>query len=197
MVDIMDPKVKVPFGNLRNKSLVAPSDKKIMANHNSRIKRDEMTEDIMKKGVKRVSKEEKFIVQEYNHKDFEEVLNMDGRPSKRRADKFKLLECSDAFYCYVAREGRRIVGFIIMEDLGDGISHYMVQVNSTEKRKGIGRRLVQEVFQRIGHGGHISLCVNTDNETAIRFYESLGFKRSGFTEGYRKGQNKFWYQIDS
>jgi ribosomal protein S18 acetylase RimI-like enzyme len=83
-----------------------------------------------------------------------------------------------------------------MEDLGDEVSHYMVQVNSAEKRKGIGRQLVQRVFEKIGPGGHVSLCVNTDNETAIKFYESLGFKRSGFTEGYRKGQNKFWYQID-
>jgi ribosomal protein S18 acetylase RimI-like enzyme len=135
-------------------------------------------------------------IREYKHEDLEKILSMDERPSKRRADKFNLVECSDAFYCYVAEENQKIMGFIIMEDLGDGVSHYMLQINSAEKRKGIGKQLVQRVFEKIGHGGHVSLCVNTDNETAIKFYESLGFKRSGFTEGYRKGQNKFWYQID-
>ena len=134
---------------------------------------------------------------EYLHEDLEKVLNIDWKPSKRRADKFRLLESSESFYCYVAEEGQRIIGFVIMEDLGDGVSHYMAQINSAEKRRGIGRKLVQRVFERIGNGGHVSLCVNTDNETAIKFYESLGFRRSGFTEGYRKGQTKFWYQIDT
>jgi ribosomal protein S18 acetylase RimI-like enzyme len=129
-------------------------------------------------------------------KDLESVLDIDGRRSKRREDKFKLLEYSDAFYCYVAEKGSVIKGFVIMEKLGDDISHYMLQINVSEKRNGIGKKLVQKVFEKIGPGGHISLCVNTDNKSAIKFYEALGFKRSGYTEGYRKDQNKYWYQID-
>jgi len=136
-------------------------------------------------------------VREYKHEDLEFILyEMSGRYSKRREDKFKLVECSTAFYCFVAEENSKIKGFIIMEELGDGISHYMLQVNVAEKRQGIGKALVQKVFDKIGPDGHISLCVNTDNETAIKFYEALGFKRAGYTEGYRKNQNKYWYQID-
>ncbi|MFH0868863.1 MAG: GNAT family N-acetyltransferase [archaeon] len=137
-------------------------------------------------------------IREYKHEDLELVLHqMDGRYSKRREDKFQLVEkCPNAFYCLVAEENSKIRGFIIMEDLGDGISHYMLQVNVAEKRKGIGKSLVKRVFDKIGHGGHVSLCVNTDNEEAIKFYEALGFKRSGYNEGYRKNQNKYWYQID-
>ena len=136
-------------------------------------------------------------IREYQHKDLEFILHkMDDHYSKRREDKFKLVENSDAFYCYVAEEDSRILGFIIMESLGDNVSHYMVQINAALKRQGIGRRLVQRVFEKIGRGGHISLCVNTDNDAAIKFYEALGFMRSGFTEGYRKGQNKYWYQLD-
>ena len=137
-----------------------------------------------------------LLVREYRHEDYGKILNMDGRPSKRREDKLKSVESSGSFYCYVAQEEGKLVGFIIMEDLGDKVSHYMVQVNSSERRKGIGRQLVKRVFERIGPGGHVSLCVNTDNDAAISFYESLGFSRSGFTEGYRKGQDKFWYKID-
>jgi len=137
-------------------------------------------------------------IRSYSTEDLEKILTMDGRPpsSKRRRDKFRLVEYCEAFYCYVADEGGSIVGFIIMEDMGDAISHYMVQINVLDKRKGIGKALVFKVFDKIGPGGHISLCVNTDNDGAIGFYEYMGFVRSGFTEGYRKGQNKFWYQID-
>lgn len=138
-----------------------------------------------------------MIIREYEPEDLEFILNnMDGKASKRRSDKFKLVECSDAFYCYIAEEDSKIKGFIIMEKLGDEINHYMVQINVSEKRRGIGRTLVQKVFQRIGAGGHISLNVNTDSDEAIKFYEALGFKWAGYTKGYRKGQDKYWYIID-
>ena len=138
-----------------------------------------------------------MIIREYEHRDLEYILHkFDGRYSKRREDKFRLVENSNAFYCYLAEEDSKIKGFIMMENLGDDISHYMVQINVNEKRSGIGRLLVDKVFEKIGSGGHISLCVNTDNQEAIKFYESLGFKRSGYTQGYRKNQDKYWYQID-
>ncbi|MEK7617238.1 MAG: GNAT family N-acetyltransferase [Patescibacteria group bacterium] len=96
----------------------------------------------------------------------------------------------------IAEDDLGIKGFIIMEDLRDGVSHYMVQINVLEKRKGIGKALFNKVVERIGEDGHVSLCVNTDNEEAIKFYEAVGFTRSGHTVGYRKGQDKYWYQMD-
>ncbi|MEK6884034.1 MAG: GNAT family N-acetyltransferase, partial [Nanoarchaeota archaeon] len=124
------------------------------------------------------------------------LYKMDNRYSKRREDKFKLLRNSDMFYCYVAQDEEGIKGFIIMENLGEGVSHYMVQINVAEKRRGIGRKLVERVFEKIGLGGHISLCVNMDNKDAIEFYKALGFRISGFTRNYRRGQDKWWYEID-
>lgn len=136
-------------------------------------------------------------IRQYRPDDRDFILHqMDGRYSKRREDKFNLVDHSDAFYCYVAEDDSTIRGFIIMEDLGDEISHYMVQINVAEKRKGIGTKLVKKIFEEIGVGGHISLCVNTNNEEAIVFYEVMGFERSGHTKDYRKNQDKFWYQID-
>ena len=138
-----------------------------------------------------------LVVREYRQEDFERTLNLDDRPSKRRAARLKMVG-HGFFYCYVAEWGRDILGFVIMENLGEAYAknHYMVQINVAEKRRGFGRSLVKKVFEEIGSGGHISLCVNTDNHVAINFYEALGFVRSGFTEGYRKDQNKYWYQID-
>ena len=121
---------------------------------------------------------------------------MNGKNSKRRGDKFKLVECSDAFTCFVAEDDSKIRGFVIIEDLGDGVSFYIVQINVTERRTGIGRELIQKVFEFVGEGGHISLCVNTDNDASIKFFEAMGLQGSGHAEGYRKNQNKYWYQID-
>lgn len=136
-------------------------------------------------------------IREYRHEDLEFILNkFDGRFSKRREDKFICVEYCDAFYCYVAEEDSVIKGFIIMKDMRDGVSHYMEQINVTQKRKGIGTQLVEKVFGILGQGKHISLCVNTDNKEAIAFYEDLGFQKTGFTVGYRKGQDKYWYQKD-
>lgn len=149
-------------------------------------------------------------IRRYHSGDFGKALNIDGRPSKRRLQKLELVE-HGAYYCYVADDDGAIVGFIIMEDLNGGgskshymedldddnsKSHYMAQINAAQKRKGIGRKLVTRVFQEIGVGGHVSLCVNTDNLEAISFYESLGFRWSGYVKGYRKNQDKFWYAID-
>lgn len=139
---------------------------------------------------------ERFVIRKYQPEDLENVVSMDGRPSKRRKDQLKKVECLEAFYAFIVEQSGKIMGFIIMEDLGDNVSHYMLQINVAKKRSGIGKQLVRKVFTEIGVGGHVSLCVNTDNESAIKFYESLGFKKSGFTEGYRKNQNKYWYQID-
>ncbi|MFQ5884715.1 MAG: hypothetical protein ACE5IO_06410 [Thermoplasmata archaeon] len=44
-------------------------------------------------------------IREYKPEDLNFILrNLDGRLSKRREDKFKLVEHSDAFFCYGAEE---------------------------------------------------------------------------------------------
>ena len=137
-----------------------------------------------------------LFIRRYLPGDFAKCLNFDGRASKIREFKLKRLELAEIYYGFVAELNGEVVGFIIMENRGDGVSHYMVQVNAKEKRQRIGTQLVVHAFESIGVGGHVSLCVNTDNEEAIRFYESLGFKWAGYSRGYKKGQNKFWYEID-
>ncbi|OGZ70296.1 MAG: hypothetical protein A3F47_01680 [Candidatus Staskawiczbacteria bacterium RIFCSPHIGHO2_12_FULL_38_11] len=129
--------------------------------------------------------------------DFECLTDFDDHFSQRRADKLRAVRYVHSFTCFVADDEGEIVGFMIMENLHDN-SHYMSQINVKKslQRQGVGTQLVRKVFEIIGAGGHISLCVNTDNYPAIKFYESLGFMVCGFTAGYRRGQDKLWYQID-
>ena len=137
-----------------------------------------------------------ITVRPYESKDFHAVLNFDGRPSKRRQQKLRMLELPDVFYGYVAEDEDGIIGFIVMQDMGDEATHQVMQINAKEKRKGIGRRLMKEVFHRQGRGKHITLAVLTDNLNAIAFYEALGFQKSGHTREYKKGKDYFWYCMD-
>ena len=138
-----------------------------------------------------------MLIREYQPADLEIILSkMGGSNPQRRSDKLKSVEIIDSHTCLVAEEDSQIHGFIVADDLGKSKSYYISDIKVIEKRKGIGSQLVKETFNRIGPGGHICLCVDTDNEAAIKFYESLGFTWSGYTKEYRKGEDKHWYRKD-
>ncbi len=56
----------------------------------------------------------------------------------------------------------------------------------THRRKAIGRRLVDQVLEwaRLRNATTLLLMVTCTNDPAIRFYERLGFTRTGRTEPY-------------
>jgi ribosomal protein S18 acetylase RimI-like enzyme len=56
----------------------------------------------------------------------------------------------------------------------------------THRQRGIGRLLVSEVlaWTRMRKVHTLQLMVTSNNETAMRFYERLGFARTGHTESY-------------
>jgi ribosomal protein S18 acetylase RimI-like enzyme len=136
-----------------------------------------------------------MIIREYNPDDFQSIISdIPSSYLQRRKDQLKMVENCEPFFCYVAVDEEKIIGFVIFEDLGDGKSYYIVQISVAGKRKGIGTQLMNKVFKKIGKGSQVSLNVNTTNEAAIAFYKKLGFQKSGETKDYRKGEDKYWYQ---
>jgi ribosomal protein S18 acetylase RimI-like enzyme len=134
-------------------------------------------------------------IREFKHEDLGQILNFDSKDSKRRQDKFQRVELLDTYCAFVAERGEDIVGFIVLEDLSDGITCHLTQINVANdyKRNGIGSMLINHVFQYLGAGKRVTLNVNVANAPAIRLYESLGFERCGFSMHYRENQNKIWY----
>ncbi len=135
------------------------------------------------------------VIRRFRPDDAEGLLDFDSRPSPRREQKLKAVRYLSSYSCFVAEDDGELLGLIIVRSLMEHNSHEVVQINVKEVdwRCGIGTELMKAAFDAIGPGGHVSLCVNTDNRCAQRFYESLGFKLSGFTRDYRKGQDKLWY----
>jgi len=96
--------------------------------------------------------------------------------------------------------GERGAGFLAMDgDNGCGIAGSFLDASDatrahlismwtapTHRQCGIGRLLVNEVltWARLRKAGSLLLMVTSNNEPAIRFYEKLGFTRTGRTEPY-------------
>ena len=97
-------------------------------------------------------------------------------------------------------DGKAGIGFLAMEDENacaiagaylepmDATQAHLVSMWTapSHRRRGIGRRLVHEVLHwaRDRHVHTLLLMVTSVNESAIRFYERLGFTRTGRTEPY-------------
>ncbi len=91
---------------------------------------------------------------------------------------------------YVARERPALSGFAIM-DFGDERAHLvLLAVQPVQRRRGIGRRLVEWLLESAITAGMASvhLELRADNEAARRFYRALGFSETVLMPRYYNGR---------
>lgn len=91
---------------------------------------------------------------------------------------------------YVARERPPLAGFAIM-DFGDERAHLvLLAVQPTQRRHGIGRRLVEWLMESALTAGMASvhLELRADNAAARRFYRALGFSETVLMPRYYDGR---------
>ena len=90
----------------------------------------------------------------------------------------------------VAREGRRLAGFAIMQ-FGDDYAHLsLLAVASAYRGRGIGRRLVEwlEACARTAGIFDVRLELRASNGSARAFYRALGYTDHGQVRGYYAGR---------
>lgn len=83
-----------------------------------------------------------------------------------------------------------LVGFIACKTVEGYIGYVgivsLLYVTPDYQRKGVARQLWERVLTFFGKSiHHVTLDVFVGNESAIRFYESIGFKPYMFTMGYK------------
>ena len=86
----------------------------------------------------------------------------------------------------VARESGEVVGFASYGDFrawpgyASTVEH-TVHVTAARRRRGIGRRLVEEILDRAQTAGkHVVVAgIDAENEASLRLHERLGFERVG------------------
>jgi ribosomal-protein-alanine N-acetyltransferase len=91
---------------------------------------------------------------------------------------------------YVARERPALSGFAIM-DFGEERAHLvLLAVQPVQRRRGIGRRLVEWLLESAITAGMASvhLELRADNEAARRFYRALGFSETVLMPRYYNGR---------
>ena len=79
-------------------------------------------------------------------------------------------------------EADRLLGFGILRLLGDG-EILLIGVEPAERRRGIGRRLLEELLERAGEAA-VFLEVRESNKGAKALYESCGFRVTGRRKDY-------------
>ena len=122
--------------------------------------------------LKRVREIEKssFTLDAYSEERFENLY-------KKHPDDF-----------IVAEKNNNIVGYIIAYENGGFLDFNSMAVDKKYRGLGIGRLLVNFILERFKKRGlkKASLEVRPTNETALSFYQNLGFKISGIIKNYYK-----------
>jgi ribosomal-protein-alanine N-acetyltransferase len=90
----------------------------------------------------------------------------------------------------VTRRERRIAAFALMH-FGDDTAHLnLLAVAPRYRRQGLGRQLVEWLCASAVEAGvlHVDLELRANNQDALAFYASLGFRRLGVEQGYYQGK---------
>lgn len=129
-----------------------------------------------------------MILREMLVDDLDKVMEIEEAVSKVPWTKegfFSFLTRKDVMFL-VVEEKEKILGYcgmMMVLDEGDILN---VVVRKERQREGIGNFLMQSLLRLAGDLGiqMIHLEVRKGNETAIRLYERLGFKRDGIRKNY-------------
>jgi [ribosomal protein S18]-alanine N-acetyltransferase len=100
--------------------------------------------------------------------------------------------CPDLFL--VARRARRISGYIITCTGSKNTELVSIAVDPRDRVRGIGWAMLDETRAQL-RSRRVStwwLMVATENEPAIRFYESYGFVRTRRSKGYYGAGRDSW-----
>ena len=85
----------------------------------------------------------------------------------------------------VAQAGEEVVGFADMREIAGECYINNVGVRATQRRKGIGRALMQALENSATDKAEvITLEVRQSNEAAIRLYKSMGYRKVGTRKGF-------------
>jgi len=88
-----------------------------------------------------------------------------------------------AYDCLVAADGARVLGFLVARQTAvDEREILNLAVDPAERRRGAARALLEVELQRAKHQWFLE--VRESNSSAIRLYESAGFRAAGRRESY-------------
>jgi GNAT superfamily N-acetyltransferase len=92
------------------------------------------------------------------------------------------------------RDGKgRLLGGLILQSYWKESYVELLWLADKARRRGTGRRLIEEAERRARRRGSLLLHLNTYSFQAPGFYEKLGFKRVGGMAGSPPGESRHFY----
>lgn len=119
------------------------------------------------------------MIREFRSEDKAQV-NEIGRSLK---DGFNIENHNEYEHVLVYEEDEKVLGFVMYMILYETLEIVHIAVDINSRRRGIARKLLTSLFDRDEVEKSI-LEVRSSNETAIKLYESLGFKRVRTIKNY-------------
>lgn len=93
------------------------------------------------------------------------------------------------FFNVIVYEENGIKGIIVYDLIYDRIEIEYIIVETSERRQGIATKMMDYIEKKYKQITNISLEVRESNTDAIKFYESLGFRRVSIRKNYYGNEN--------
>lgn len=128
-----------------------------------------------------------IAIREYSVRDFKDVLEIDTEafnPRNPSYDVYIYLTYSSNFL--VADIGGRVIGYIVVMDMGVDSKIMSFAVKKEFRRRGIGNMLLKEAIKRCKEKGkqRIMLEVRVSNVAAQKLYKKNGFETVDILPAY-------------
>jgi ribosomal-protein-alanine N-acetyltransferase len=129
-----------------------------------------------------------FTIRPLGYSDLPQVISVERRafPTPWSLAMFVLELSKPSGVCLAAFDGhaRTLAGYLICSRY-DTVWHLMnIAVDPAARRRGIARRLLDEMLERAGPDEQYTLEVRTSNTPAISLYEQFGFRSAGTRPRY-------------
>lgn len=98
---------------------------------------------------------------------------------KHTKDRQKAIEDDTTQQYFVARENSKVIGFCFVKKEEARNILQALHVLPEYQNKGIGKKLVNTALAWLGNEKDIQLTVAIYNDKAIKFYEKIGFEKTG------------------
>ncbi|MDX2220576.1 MAG: GNAT family N-acetyltransferase [Burkholderiales bacterium] len=115
--------------------------------------------------------------------DLAAVIACDDYAPQHPERQFRIEESLLAGDCFLAERAGNVVGYVLVKH--DFFGHEFVDVlmvHPAHRRQGVGRALLQACVERC-EAGLLFTSANETNDSAIRLFELVGFRRCGQIDG--------------
>jgi [ribosomal protein S18]-alanine N-acetyltransferase len=125
-------------------------------------------------------------IRSLSYSDLPQVIAIERRsfPTPWSLAMFVLELSKPSGVCLGAVVDGRLAGYLVCSRYGDAWHLMNIAVDPPARRRGLARRLLEEMLERTGPEEPCTLEVRTSNAPAIALYESFGFRSAGTRPRY-------------